>query len=266
MIKKTREQSIMAVLSMVFDLTRFYEKGKDKSEVIAVLASFLAQSKYETTEIISAIRENTEKNPNAPTPSDIMLILNSKDDKKINQEIETKWQYFLDFAFSPYSKLDDWAYDAKKTLGWERVNKCHAVDLIWIKKEFSEYVTRQIKGEVDVIGDQRKWSRIGNSLCLESLEKTESKVKKIGAVLENKEEYEAMNTFNIKKYIKSLSPDALVELETEALDEITQESFKPDLNKKTKLFKAMFEAKRNQIVLDRIKSEMKNKPKLKVAM
>ena len=101
---------------------------------------------------------------------------------------------------------------------------------------------------------------------MESSEKEESTVKKIGAVLENKEEYEAMNTFNIKKHLKSLSPEALVELETEALDEITQKLFKPDLNKKTKLFTAMFEATRNQIVLDRIKSEMKNKPKLKVAM
>ena len=206
------------------------------------------------------------KNKDAPTPSDIMSILISKEDKKINKEIDIKWQYFLDFAFSPYSKLDDWAYDVKKTLGWERINKCHASDLIWIKKEFSEYVTRQIKGEVDVIGDQRKWSRIGNSLCLESSEKIKSTVKKIGVVLENKEECEAMNRFRAKKYIKSLSPEALVELETEALDAITQESFKPDLNKKTKLFKAMFEAKRNQIVLDRIKEYEKNKPKLKVAM
>jgi len=179
-----------------------------------------------------------------------------------------KWQYFQDFAFSPYNKLEDWAYDIKKTIGWQRIESLHAINLVWLKKEFIEAATRQINGEIEVIGDQRKWTQIGNTLCLESSNKTEPSMKKIGYVLENKNERgnKEVSEFKIKRYIQSLSQGEFKGIKDEVHAMVRKESFNPNLDENNTFFKSMVQAKINLLVLERIEEQEKNsiKSKLKV--
>ena len=265
-MEKTRKTEILASVTMVFSLTKFYDQGKNKGEIMAHLATFLSETEYQTDIILKALTEHLKKSPNAPTPHDIIEILEGPTKKKITQEIETKWQYFQDFAFSPYNKLEDWAYDIKKTIGTGRIENFYAKDLGWLKKEFIDHVTRQINGEIEVIGDSREWVQIGNSLCLESTKKKDSEIKMIGKVLENKEEYEKMNQFKIKRYLESLSEGDSKAIKDEVLVLVRKECFNPNIDQNTKFFKSMVEATLNQVVSERIKAQESVKPKLKVAV
>jgi hypothetical protein len=152
-------------------------------------------------------------------------------------------------------------------MGSSRIENFYAKDLdSWFKKDFVEHVTRQINGEIEVIGDSRKWTQIGGALCLESTKKKDTGMKMIGKVLENKEEYKKVNKFNIKRYLDSMSEDASRTLKEDVLAMVKKDLFNPDMDRNTAFYKSMIKAKLNQIVSERIRDQESIKPKLKVAV
>lgn len=266
MIKdENRREIIEKSLVMAFSVTNFYSQGKNKDETILYLTELLFKTEFETKDILASIDLFLRKSKNAPTLADIIEILEGPNNNKITQEIETKWQYFLDFAFSPHNKLEAWAYDIKKTMGSSRIENFYAKDLdTWFKKGFVEHVTRQINGEIEVIGDQRKWVQVGNRLCLESSKKKEPSMKMIGKVLKNKEEYDKMSKFKINKYIESLSESEYKAIKDEVYIMARKELFSPKIDENNAFFKSMVQAKLNLVVAERIKKEESVKPKLRV--
>jgi len=268
MIKnENRLEMIDKSLVMAFSVTNFYSQGKNKDETILYLTELLFKTEFETKDILDSIDLFLRKSKNSPTLSDLIEILEGPTNNKITQEIETKWQYFLDFAFSTHNKLEDWAYDIKKTMGSSRIENFYAKDLdSWFKKDFVEHVTRQINGEIEVIGDSRKWTQIGGALCLESTKKKDKGMKMIGKVLENKEEYDEVNKFNIKRYLDSMSEEASMTLKEDVLAMVKKDLFNPDMDRNTAFYKSMIQAKLNQIVSERIRDQESIKPKLKVAV
>lgn len=264
---ETRTEAILAALTVVFDITRFYEKGKNKSEVLASMAEFLAGSEYESVDIVRAIREHAEKSPNAPTPADLFSILRKENKVNIEVNIEQKWLYFLDHVIRPKRyeiDIEPWAYDIKRLMGLESRKIGVDDDLVWIKKDFVEHVTRQINGEVEIRGQGEEWQLIDGQMKLQAPKKQDDRLKMIGQVLESKEEYEKLSKFKIKRYLSSLSKQEFKALNDEVFEMVKKESFIDDLGEDNTFFKAMAEAKINQVVLDRIKQQESIKPRLKV--
>ena len=262
-MEKTRKQEILASLTMVFDVTRFYEKGKNKSEVLASMTAFLDGSEYETGDIVRAVRKYAEKSQNAPTPADIFEILKGN----IEVKIEQKWLYFLDHVIRPKRyeiDIEPWAYDIKRLMALESRKIGVDDDLVWVKKDFVEHVTRQINGEVEIRGQGEEWQLIDGQMKLQAPKKQDDRPKMIGQVLESKEEYEKVSKFKIKRYLSSLSKQEFKALNDEVFEMVTKESFIDDLVENNTFFKAMAEAKINQVVLDRIKQQESIKPILKV--
>lgn len=246
------------------DVRKDSKEGEKNLFLIGALSDDLVETEYKTDDILDAIKEDSYQSEWEPRLARIITILRSKEEKEQRKELDRRWQYFLAFGFNPYAKLEDWAYDLKITLGWEKIQKLNAKDLNWFQKDFDEYVKRQINGEVKVIGDNRKWVQIGNAMCLESTKPSAQETKQIGTILQKKEEEKIVCKFKISRYIQGLSGDEGNALKSEVEALVLKESFKPNIDKNSGFYEAMVKAKMEEVVAKRIAKEEANKPKLKV--
>ncbi len=243
------------------------KEGDKNLFLISALSDDLVETEYETEDILNAIKEDSYTSEWEPRLSRIITILRSKDDAKKANEIEQKWLYFLDYVIRPKRyeiDIEPWAYDIKRLMGLESRKIGVDDDLVWVKKDFVEHVTRQINGEVEIRGQGEEWQLIDGQMKLQAPKKQDDRPKMIGQVLESKEEYEKVSKFKIKRYLSSLSEQEFKALNDEVFETVKKESFVDDLGENNTFFKAMAEVKINQVVLDRIKQQESIKPILKV--
>jgi hypothetical protein len=131
---------------------------EDKEKIQKIIIDDLANSEYQTEDIVIAIRQHRTMSRYAPHLSDIVQIVSAKYEelrkKKIAQNIDEKWIYFQSNAFQPAMylpyELEAWAVKIKRLIGNSRVEKCENKDLQWIKKEFESYCERLERGELDM--------------------------------------------------------------------------------------------------------------------
>lgn len=114
---------------------------------------------------------NAQNSSYAPVLADILRPLRDHEESQFEAHVEAMWKYFIGNAFRPTAKIEDWAYDIRKSIGESRVFYAQPSDVTWIKKEFSDLAKRQLLGELKISGDPRDWQRIGNSWALPSASK-----------------------------------------------------------------------------------------------
>lgn len=175
--KTKRREKIKAGVLQCFlltgkDLQSDSEASKMRQMQMKVLVEKLTEEPYPADQILSAITEHSRQSKWEPHFSDLIKILDSKKEKNIDSELENRWNYFLDHAFCPdfyrTEPLEDWAYDIKKSLGSKRIEQAPESELHWIKKEFMVMAERQLRGQIEVYGDQRNWVKINGRLQLQS--------------------------------------------------------------------------------------------------
>jgi len=178
--EKRREKIKAGVLQCFLltgrDLQSDSEEAKMRQMQMKILTEKLTEEPYPVDQILSAITEYSRQSKWEPHYSDLIKILDSKKNKNINFELENRWNYFLDHAFCPdfyrSKPLEHWAYDIKKSLGERRIEQAPESELHWIKKEFMVMAERQLRGQIEVYGDQRNWVEIGGRMQLQSPKKS----------------------------------------------------------------------------------------------
>ena len=177
--EKRREKIKAGVLQCFLltgkDLQSDSEEAKMRKMQIKILTEKLTEEPYPVDQILSAITEHSRQSKWEPHFSDLIKILDSRKEKNIDFELENRWNYFLDFAFCPdfyqTKPLEDWAYDIKKSLGAKRIEQVPESELVWIKKEFMAMAERQLRGQLEIYGDQRNWVEMGGRMQLQSPKK-----------------------------------------------------------------------------------------------
>ena len=178
--EKRREKIKAGVLQCFLltgrDLQSDSEEAKMRQMQMKILTEKLTEEPYPVDQILSAITEHSRQSKWEPHFSDLIKILDSKKEKNIDQWLENRWNYFLDFAFCPdfyrTEPLEDWAYDIKKSLGERRIEQAPESELVWIKKEFMDMAERQLRGQLEVYGGTRNWVKIGGRIQLKSPKKS----------------------------------------------------------------------------------------------
>ena len=179
--EEKRREKIKAALLQCFlltgkDLQSDSQEATIRKMQIKILTEKLTEEPYPVDQVLSAITEHSRQSKWEPHYSDLIKILESKKEKNIDCELENRWNYFLDHAFCPdfyrTKPLEDWAYDIKKSLGSKRIEQAPESELVWIKKEFMSMAESQLRGQIEVYGDQRNWVEIGGRMQLEAPKKS----------------------------------------------------------------------------------------------
>ena len=177
--EKRREKIKAGVLQCFLltgkDLQSDTNESKMRQMQMKVLVQKLTEEPYPVDHILCAITEHSRQSKWEPHYSDLIKIIDSKKEKNIDSELENRWNYFLDHAFCPdfyrAKPLEDWAYDIKKSLGERRIEQAPESELVWIKKEFMAMAERQLRGQLEIYGDQRNWVEMGGRMQLQSPKK-----------------------------------------------------------------------------------------------
>ena len=141
------------------------KEGDKNLFLISALADDLVETEYKTDDILNAIKEDSYQSEWEPRLCRIIEILRQDEERKIECEIEKKWLYFLDHAIRPTRygiELENWAYDIARSLS---IGSRHITDneIPWIKKDFIQIVSRQIRGDIEVFGKSSSWQQIEGS-------------------------------------------------------------------------------------------------------
>jgi hypothetical protein len=168
-------------------LKAYVRAGKEEQQDrMRVLIEDVMDSGLPLDALAIAFRAHAQKSPYPPVISDIVGVFRNKIESDIDIEIAKRWEYFLQNALSPYSKLEDWAYDARREIGESRCYAATTADVPWIKKEFVEIVKMQIQCKLRVIGDDRPWVMIGSTWALMPGYKKDHDFNKVGLFLKSK--------------------------------------------------------------------------------
>lgn len=139
---------------------------QDKIDKMRVLKDDVLGLGLSIDDLRIAFDVHAQKSQWPPMLCDILEVLRSKVEDDVEREIAQKWVYFIENALYPLEKIEDWAFSARREIGAERCYSATTNDIPWIKKEFVEIVRMQINGQLNVVGDDRNWVRIGGGWAL----------------------------------------------------------------------------------------------------
>jgi hypothetical protein len=177
--------------ALVLNLFVSYEK-EDNVNRIRSYVDDLAEMNLDIKTVDCLLKTARQNNKYLPTICEIISPLMEKINNNSENDISEKWEFFLSKAFSPYNKLDDWAYTIKKRIGWGRVENATNNDVPWIKKEFYE-LYKQVRSEkLELLSDNRNWKLIGDTWALmpaTNLSSISNELKKISETLKNNDNH-----------------------------------------------------------------------------